>query len=114
MVTRAKVSSAQSDIRILEKEVTAYLIDKGTAPPSLNAIGRGNFLDPWKRPYQYVNLALGGPPYQDFLLSPLNTDFDLYSLGQDGISTMSLADVSCGDDIIRAGDGGFVGLGNAF
>jgi general secretion pathway protein G len=114
MVTKAKVSRAEADLRTLEKDVTAYLIDKGTLPSSLNAIGRGDLRDPWNRPYQYVNFALGGSPYQDFLASSLNTDFDLYSMGKDGISTQSLADASCADDIIRAGDGGFIGLGNEF
>jgi general secretion pathway protein G len=114
MVKRAKVSTAEADIRTLDKDITAYLIDKGTLPPSgqpgLVAIGRGGLLDPWKRPYQYVNITSGGTPYQGSI-DPLNLDFDIYSLGQDGISTQSLDDASCEDDIIRAGEGGFVGLG---
>lgn len=114
IVSKAKVSRVEADIRTLEKDITAYLIDKGSLPPSLNAIGRGDLFDAWKRPYQYVNFSLGGPPYQDFLGPPLNTDFDLYSFGEDGISTQSLADESSKNDIVRAGDGGYVGLGKEF
>ncbi|NTW17204.1 MAG: prepilin-type N-terminal cleavage/methylation domain-containing protein [Syntrophaceae bacterium] len=116
MVTKAKVSRAEADIRTLEKDVTAYLIDKGTLPPSgqpgLDAIGRSGLRDPWNRPYQYLNTTSGGTPYQGDLPIPLNEDhFDIYSVGQNGVSTLSLADASSEDDIIRAGDGGFVGLG---
>ncbi|NMC73105.1 MAG: DUF1049 domain-containing protein [Geobacteraceae bacterium] len=114
MVTNSKISRAQADIRTLEKEITAYLIEKGTLPPNLHAIGRGDLLDPWKRPYQYVNFSLGGTPYQDDMTNDLNTDFDIYSTGQDGNSAQSLSDPSCQDDIVRAGDGGYVGLGQNF
>ena len=114
MVTNSKISRAQADIRTLEKDITAYLIEKGTLPPSLNAIGRGDLHDPWNRPYQFVNFSLGGTPYQDEMTMDLNTDFDVYSAGQDGNSTQSLADASCQDDVIRAGDGGYVGVGKNF
>lgn len=114
LVTRSKVSRCQADLRTLEKEITAYLIEKGTLPPSLNAIGRGDIRDPWLHPYQYVNIVASGTAYVDFLGTDLNTDFDLYSLGQDGISTQSLADAVSENDIVRAGDGGFIGLGYDF
>lgn len=114
MVTNSKVSRAQADIRTLEKDITAYLIDKGTLPPSLNAIGRGDLHDPWNRPYQYVNIKISGNAYEDEYGEDLNVDFDVYSAGQDGNSTQSLADASCQDDVIRAGDGGYVGVGKNF
>jgi general secretion pathway protein G len=114
MVTKAQVSRAQADIRTLEKDITAYLIDKNVLPPSLKAIGRGDLSDPWHHPYQYVNFKVGGTPYIDGVTMDLNTDFDIYSMGKDGASTKSLADPSCKDDIIRAGDGGFVGLGKEY
>ncbi len=118
IATKAKVSRAVSEIRTLEKDVTSYLIEKGALPPSgplgMDAIGRSGFLDPWKRPYQYLNIPSGGTPYQDDVTLPLNADFDIFSAGRDGISTQSLADASCEDDIIRAGDGGYVGLGEDY
>ena len=77
MVTKAKVSRVEADIRTLEKDITAYLIDKGTLPPSgpagLTAVGRGGLRDPWNRPYQYVNIISGGTPYEDDLTIHLNT-----------------------------------------
>ena len=40
---------------------------------------------------------------------PLNTDFDLYSMGQDGASKGPLSAKASRDDVLRAGDGTFVG-----
>ena len=45
---------------------------------------------------------------------PLNTDFDLYSMGKDRSSTDSLSTPNSHDDILRANDGAFVGLASDF
>ena len=52
----------------------------------------------------------GGKARKDHFLHPINTDFDLYSMGPDGKSTAPLTAKISQDDIIRANDGGFVGL----
>jgi general secretion pathway protein G len=51
-----------------------------------------------------------GKPRKDHQLHPINTDYDLYSVGKDGKSTETLASNISKDDIIRANDGGYVGL----
>lgn len=110
--TKAKVAGCTADLRTLEKEVMAYIIDKGSLPSSLNNVGRGDFKDPWGRPYNYKRLSdVGAVPYEDFAATPLNTDFDLYSSGPDGMSTesLTLGNPTCEDDVIRAADGGYVG-----
>ncbi len=43
-------------------------------------------------------------------LVPLNTDFDLYSMGPDGKSKPPLTVKVSDDDIIRANDGRFIGI----
>ena len=99
---KAKTSRCIAEIRALEKDITAYFIDNGVYPSSLNDIGRGDLKDPWKRPYHFVNLAAAGAiPYEDIIAAPLNTDFDLYSSGPDGASTQSLTagNPTCEDDI---------------
>lgn len=47
---------------------------------------------------------------KDRKLNPLNSDFDLYSLGKDGLSKPQLTNRDSLDDIVRANDGAFVGL----
>ena len=41
---------------------------------------------------------------------PLNSEYDLYSKGKDGASAPALTAAASKDDIVRANDGGFVGL----
>ena len=43
-------------------------------------------------------------------LVPINSRYDLYSMGKDGASVSPLTAKSSRDDIIMANDGGFVGL----
>jgi general secretion pathway protein G len=117
MKDRAKNYTCFGEIRTVEKDIISYQVDMGVPPNSLNDLGRGVLLDPWKRPYQYQKLAGGiGTPYEDPLGDPLNTDFDLFSLGKDGISTQSLTlgNSSTEDDIIRGSDGLYVGFGTDF
>jgi general secretion pathway protein G len=41
--------------------------------------------------------------------APLNTDFDLYSLGPDGESALPLPAAPSLDDVVRAADGKYIG-----
>ena len=40
---------------------------------------------------------------------PINTDYDLYSMGKDGQSAPALTAQKSRDDIIRANDGAYIG-----
>ena len=46
---------------------------------------------------------------KDHNLVPLNTDFDLYSMGPDGESASPLTAKASRDDIIRANNGSYIG-----
>lgn len=63
----------------------------------------------------------GGPPCggvggarKDRFLVPINSDFDIYSMGRDGQTVAPLTALKSHDDIIRASDGGFYGLATYF
>jgi general secretion pathway protein G len=45
---------------------------------------------------------------------PINTDFDLYSMGRDGQSLAPLAAPTSRDDVVRAANGAFIGLASKF
>ena len=47
---------------------------------------------------------------KDKSLHPLNSDYDLYSMGKDGASTGPLTAKASRDDVVRANDGRFIGL----
>jgi general secretion pathway protein G len=45
---------------------------------------------------------------------PINTDFDLYSKGRDGKTNYPLTAEASQDDIIRANNGGYLGLASHY
>lgn len=109
IVERARVTKAIGDIQAIQLE----LLVLDSLPASLDAIGRGSYPDPWGRPYVYVNLTTAhgnGSARKNKFLVPLNSDFDLYSMGADGASSPPLTAKSSKDDILRANNGGFIGL----
>ena len=114
---RAKVAQAVIDITGMSNAIVMYMNDNREPPETLAAVRLQDKLDPWNRPYAYTNLsgAKGkGSARKDKKLNPLNSDFDLYSLGKDGESKLPLSPKVSEDDVIRARDGRFVGLARDF
>lgn len=119
MKNKARSARAIAEIRELEKVINAFSIEKaGTFPNTLDELQQASFRDlkdPWGNPYIYTNiLNPTGPqeydPREDPSTNKLNTDFDLFSKGADGNSLTLVTDPASQDDIVRGGDGGFVGL----
>lgn len=110
-VGRAKIARAIQDIRVIQNEIIAYSIANGAFPSDLSDINMDTRLDPWGNPYQYTNFDLvpKGKWRKDKFLVPINSEFDLWSMGPDGISAAPLTAKSSQDDIIRANDGSFIG-----
>lgn len=115
---RTRVYQAVTEIGALSVIISQYARENNHTPPdSLADVRAGGKLDPWGGPYQYVNLVSingHGKARKDKNLNPLNTDFDLYSMGKDGASQTSLMAKTSRDDVIRAGDGRFIGLARDF
>jgi general secretion pathway protein G len=111
-VLRARYAAAIGDIGRLQLAVIRYqTANNDTLPASLAAIGMDTLLDPWGQPYRYLGFAGlkgKGAMRKDKNLNPLNTDFDLYSIGPDGKTIAPLVGAGA-DDVIRANDGQFVG-----
>ncbi len=55
-----------------------------------------------------------GQARKDRFLVPINSDYDLYSLGKDGRSVAALTAKDSRDDVVRASDGAFIGLASNF
>lgn len=113
-VTRAKNSRAKQEIRLLETEIHSYMLETGFLPASLATINRDTLLDPWGNTYVFYIIV---PPSEDDPLArsrfgiPLNHDFDLYSKGKDGLTQPVVAAGTGRDDLVRAANGTFLGLG---
>jgi general secretion pathway protein G len=116
-INKARITTAIADLRIIEKEIYAFQLDSNSLPLNLNQIGRDTLLDPWGNLYCYVNLETStgnGVKRKDRFMNPLNSDFDLYSMGKDGRSVGPLTAAMSYDDIIRAVDGRYLGLASEF
>ena len=110
VVDRARVVRATADIHAIEVDIASYQAAHDSLPASLGAIGRATMTDPWGRHYQYwPGRHDGGGVRVDGARRPLNSDYDLYSDGADGTSSSSIAARISRDDVIRAGDGEFIG-----
>lgn len=117
--TKARIGRTIAELRMLEKEITVYQMDKGALPETLGDIGFGDLNDPWRKPYQYLRIAGSGingkgQLRRDRAINPLNTDYDLYSMGRDGESKTNLNAKQSLDDIVRARDGAFIDLAEKF
>jgi general secretion pathway protein G len=91
-----------------------YEVSNGNLPATLAVVTTGSILDPWGNPTQYVDIVSGGSPRLDAFLAPLNTTFDLYSMGKDGLSQIPLTAGESWDDIVRGNDGTYLGLASAY
>lgn len=114
---KAKFVSIISDFKHIETSVFAFTAENGRFPDTLAEAGFGNHKDPWGRSYVYTpmsNIPKGVKIRKDRSLHPLNTDFDLYSLGADGKSVAPLTAKSSHDDVIRANNGGYYGYGENY
>ena len=116
-IQRAKIARCIAEVRMLESEIALYQENNDTLPDNLNDLGRGNILDPWGNPYQFLNFANVkgvGKMRKDRNLVPINAHFDLYSMGRDGKSQPPLTAKASHDDIIRANNGSFIGIASDY
>ena len=117
-VDRARNATAQGDIATMQVEIERYQTGHdGALPDSLSDIGRAVFLDPWQQPYFFTKLAGVngyGSARKDHKLNPINSDYDLFSAGKNGVFKPQVSQKDSLDDIIRARDGGFIGLAEEF
>lgn len=114
---RTRVHQASLDIVAISAKIKAYELDNRDYPDTLAQVGEGGRLDPWGRPYSYRAFKTPsdkGHARKNRNLVPINSDFDLYSVGKDGRTTAPLVARDSQDDVVRANDGAFVGLASTY
>ena len=116
MLHKARIMHACSDILRIGQKITNHLYDYGTLPEQLSGFPAEDLIDPWGNPYQYLAIFgkakndIKGKWRKDRFLVPINADFDLYSMGEDGKTVAPITAKASHDDIIRANNGDYVGL----
>ncbi|MGD9211884.1 MAG: prepilin-type N-terminal cleavage/methylation domain-containing protein [Desulfobacteraceae bacterium] len=116
---KVKITAAISDLKYIQNVIKIYQIGKGDLPDTLEQVHMANFKDPWGNPYQYLRIEEAdakakGKMRKDHSLVPVNSDFDLYSMGPDGESKPPFTAKVSQDDIVRAGDGSYFGLASGY
>ncbi len=118
MVEKGRVAEAKSDISAMMQTIERYYVGNNDYPNSLADIGANSDLDPWEKPYVYFkilgNRGANRRQRRDQGLQPLNTDFDLFSLGKDKNTTRNISQSTGRDDVVRARNGRYIGLGKDF
>jgi general secretion pathway protein G len=117
-VLRARVGDATADIKQIEHAIERYKTRfAGQLPADPADFELDDVIDPWGNPYQYLSFAGlkgKGAMRKDHNLVPINTDYDLYSLGPDGASQPPLTASTSQDDVVRASNGRYVGLAKEY
>ncbi len=62
----------------------------------------------------FVGVPVASTRRCDRFMYPLNTDYDLFSLGPNGRTAVSLGEAVGQDDVIRANNGGFFGIASDY
>jgi len=113
----ARVTRAVGDLHALDVDIRTFHLKHDRYPTTLIEARPILPQDPWGRPYVYTDLSQKGSrgrARKDGRLNPINSDFDLYSVGEDGRTTTPLTAPISKDDVIRARDGAFLGLASDF
>jgi general secretion pathway protein G len=93
--------------------VSSFELNNRRYPDSLAEAGVGDMLDPWGNPYRYLVVFARndvGPVRKDHNLKPVNSGYDLYSMGPDGVTASPFTSTGGKDDIVMANDGDYFGV----
>jgi general secretion pathway protein G len=112
----ARIAAAVGDISQIAQKVIDFYDENKSFPATLADVGMEGRRDPWGNAYEYWPIT--GDKKQkvrkDRNTHPINTDFDLYSKGRDGKTNYPLTAEASQDDIIRANNGGYIGLASHY
>jgi len=110
--TKLNNAKAVRDIINIQVAIESFNQANDVYPNSLAAVNMNLLLDPWGAAYTYLNLdgVPIGEMRKDQALVPINSDYDLYSKGPDGLSLKPLTAAPSRDDIVRANNGSFIGI----
>jgi general secretion pathway protein G len=113
---KARITVAIAEIKNIEKKILEFYEENKAFPVTLADLGLAGLRDPWGNAYEYWPIT--GDKKQkvrkDRNLHPINTDFDLCSKGKDCNTNYALTAHASQDDIIRANNGGYIGLASGY
>jgi general secretion pathway protein G len=110
---------AVADIQTMKERIKDFLFEERRMPDTLTEVPGAKRLDPWGNPYEYLRIEGNRDVAKhiwrkDQWLIPVNTDYDLYSMGKDGVTEQKFSKEESWDDIIRCNNGTYVGMVSKF
>ena len=111
-IDKTRNHQAIEDIRFIEAAIKLFRTERGVLPDTLDQVPSTQLLDPWGNQYRYLRILTSnvGQQRKEHGMVPVNSDFDLYSMGKDGRTATPFTSALSRDDIVRANDGAYVGL----
>ncbi len=110
---RSKISHVTGDLGKIHMAASKFELSNNRYPASLAEVGLDHLRDPWGNPYKYLvvfGLNNKGPVRKDHNLHPVNSGYDVYSMGPDGVTATPFTSTLGKDDIVMANDGDYFGL----
>lgn len=113
---RRDTNQAKQDILAIQTAIDRFYIENNHFPDSLAEISMNQIKDPWGSPYFYLDVAnydkksSDAKVRRDKKLKPVNSDYDLYSAGKDGLSKPPFTAGVSRDDVVRCNNGKYLGF----
>ncbi len=110
---RGKIAQVIGDIGEIHLTASRFELSHNRYPADLAELDLDHLRDPWGNPYQYLvvfGLNSKGPVRKDHNLHPVNSGYDVYSMGPDGATATPFTSTLGKDDIVMANDGDYFGL----
>jgi general secretion pathway protein G len=115
---RTRNLAAQNDMVVIQTAINEYFLENQTYPATLSDVSASiaAMTDPWGNGYRYINHTTtpSGQWRKDKNIHPINSDYDLGSMGADGQTAAPLTSGVARDDIIRANNGRFIGTASTY
>jgi general secretion pathway protein G len=112
-VDNVDTALAIADIEMIDQAIERYFVNDFIYPLSLEAAGVGTLQGPWGNTYRFLFFdenTQRGQMRKDKNLVPVNDDYDLYSMGKNGTTSMPFTSQQGGDDIVRTNNGRYIGI----
>ena len=110
---KQNIVQAKTDILELQVIIDRFYVANNRFPNNLAEINENVREDPWGNSYYYTNVSTAknkGSMRKDKNLTPVNSDYDLYSAGKDRRTSLPFTASHSHDDIVRCNNGSFIGL----
>jgi general secretion pathway protein G len=112
-IDKKDITRAKEDILEIQVLIDKFYVINNRFPDSLAEIDKQNLRDPWGTPYAYLDVTTATNKSQvrkDKNLTPVNSDYDLYSAGKNKRTHRPFTAQDSKDDIVRCNNGAFIGL----